>query len=133
MLELGLGGLLAAMFYRIYARSIISQAHEYLKKGSKQMGLLGITLRFDGHYLGIALGVVVALGIIITTSWLVLRGTADQSMHAVLLAQYLPGYSISVKGSIIGAVELFTVTYLLSMLFSWLYNCIAQLRGRDPR
>ena len=61
---------------------------------------------------------------IVTTSWLVLRGTAEESMHAVLLAQYLPGYSISVPGSIIGAVELFALTYLLCLLFSWLYNNI---------
>lgn len=128
-----LGGLLAAMFYRIYARSIVSQVHEYLKKGSTHMGLLGITLRFDGNYLGIALGTIAALGVMITTNWLVFRGTADESMHAVLLAQYLPGYSISAQGSIIGAMELFAVTYLLCLLFSWIYNSIARLRGRDPR
>jgi len=128
-----LGGLLAAMFYRIYARSIVSQVHECLKKGSARMGLLGITLHFDGNYLGIALGTITALGVIVTTNWLVFRGTADQSMHAILLAQYLPGYSISVQGSIIGAVELFAVTYLLSLLFSGIYNSVARLRGRDPR
>jgi hypothetical protein len=128
-----IGGLLAAMFYRIYARSIVSQIHEYRDKGMSRGGLLGVTLRFDGNYLGFALGSVVALGLVITTNWLVLRGTADESMHAVLLAQYLPGYSISFLGSIIGAIELFAVTYLLSLLFSWIYNNVARVRGKDPR
>jgi len=128
-----LGGLLAAMFYRIYARSIVSQIHDYLGKGNARDGLLSVTLRFDGNYLGFALGSVVAAGLIVSTSWLVLRGTADESMHAVLLAQYLPGYSISVPGSIIGAVELFALTYLLCLLFSWIYNNVARVRGRDPR
>ena len=128
-----LGGLLAAMFYRIYARSIVSQIHDYLGKGNARDGLLSVTLRFDGNYLGLALGSMVAAGLIVTTNWLVLRGTAEESMHAVLLAQYLPGYSISVPGSIIGAVELFALTYLLCLLFSWIYNNVAQLRGRDPR
>lgn len=127
-----LGGLLAAMFYRIYARSIISQIHEYVNKGSPRRGLLGATLRFDGNYLGFSLGAVVALGLIVTTNWLVFRGTAAESMHAALLAHYLPGYSLSVQGSIIGAVELFAVTYTLCVLFSWIYNNIARMRGRDP-
>lgn len=128
-----LGGLLAAMFYRIYARSIVSQIHDYLGKGNARDGLFSVTRRFDGNYLGLALGSMVAAGLIVTTNWLVLRGTADESMHAVLLAQYLPGYSISVPGSIIGAVELFVVTYLLCLLFSWIYNNVARVRGRDPR
>jgi len=128
-----LGGLLAAMFYRIYARSIVSQIHDYMGKGNARDGLLSVTLRFDGNYLGLALGSMVAAGLIVTTSWLVFRGTADESMHAVLLAQYLPGYSVSVPGSIIGAVELFALTYLLCLLFSWIYNNVARVRGRDPR
>jgi len=128
-----IGGLLAAMFYRIYARSIVAQIHEYRGKGRSRKGLLGVTLRFDGNYLGFAVGSVVALGLVITTNWLVFRGTADESIHAVLLAQYLPGYSISFLGSIIGAVELFATTYILSLLFSWIYNSVARVRGRDPR
>jgi len=128
-----IGGLLAAMFYRIYARSIVSQIHEYRGKGRSRKGLLGVTLRFDGNYLGFSLGSIVALGLVITTNWLVFRGTADVSMHAILLAQYLPGYEISFIGSIIGAVELFATTYLLSLLFSWIYNSVARARGRDPR
>lgn len=127
------GGLLAAMFYRIYARSIVSQVHDYLGKGNSRDGLLSVTLRFDGNYLGLALGSMVAAGLIVTTNWLVFRGTADESMHAVLLAQYLPGFSVSVTGSIIGAVELFALTYLLCLLFSWIYNNVARVRGRDPR
>jgi len=126
-------GLLAVMFYRIYARSIVSQIHEYIDEGRSRKGLLGVTLRFDGNYLGLALGSVVAFGLVITTSWLVFRGTADESIHAILLAQYLPGYSVSFLGSIIGAAELFAATYLLSQLFSWIYNNVARVRGRDLR
>ncbi len=128
-----LGGLLAALFYRIYARSIVSQIHNYLGKGDSLNDLLSITLRFDGNYLGLALGSMVAAGLIVTTNWLVFRGTAHESIHAVLLAQYLPGYSVSVLGSIIGAVELITLIYLLCLLFSWIYNNVARVRGRDPR
>lgn len=128
-----LGAMLAAMFYRIYARSIESQVHEYLGSSKSRDDLLSVTLRFDGNYLGLALGTIVAGGLIVTTNWLVVRGTADDSMHAYLLANYLPGYSVTPVGSIIGAMELFGVTYLLCLLFSWLYNSVARMRGRVPR
>ena len=57
------------------------------------------------------------------------RGTADESMHALLLGNYLPGYSVSYTGAVIGAVELFGITYLTCRLFSWIYNRVAVLRS----
>jgi hypothetical protein len=127
-----IGALLAAMFYRIYARSIDSQVRDYLHSGSRKDDLMGVTLRFDGNYLGLALGTILAGGLFVTTSWLVLRGTADQSVHAVLLSHYLPGYNVSIAGGLIGALELFCVAYMLSQLFSWIYNTVARYRGRKP-
>ena len=128
-----IGALLAAMFYRIYARSIASQVQDYLRSGGSKDDLMGVTLRFDGNYLGLALGTIIAGGLFVTTGWLVFRGTADESVHAILLAQYLPGYSVSIPGALLGAVELFGVMYMLSQLFSWIYNTVARYRGRTPR
>jgi hypothetical protein len=128
-----IGALLAAMFYRIYARSITSQVQDYLRSGGSKDDLMGVTLRFDGNYLGLALGTIIAAGLIITTSWLVFRGTAEESMNAILLAQYLPGYSVSIPGGLLGALELFCVVYMICQLFSWIYNTVARYRGRKPR
>jgi hypothetical protein len=128
-----IGALLSAMFYRIYARSIASQVQDYLRSGSSRDDLMDVTLRFDGNYLGLALGTIIAAGLFITTSWLVFRGTAEESMHAILLAQYLPGYSVSIPGGLLGAFELFCVVYVLCQLFSWIYNAVARYRGRKPR
>jgi hypothetical protein len=128
------GGLLAAMFYRIYARSIPAQVQEYLLSGRSDNGdLMSVTLRFDGNYLGLALGSIIALGLFITTSWLVFRGTAEESYHAVLLSHYLPGYNVSYAGALVGAIELFGVVFMLCQLFSWIYNSVARSRGRKPR
>lgn len=124
-----IGAVVAVVFYRIYARSIETQVQQHLYEGNDGSDLLNITLRLDGNYLGLALGAIVAAGLLVTTNWLVLRGTAEQSMHAILLANYLPGYTVSFAGSLIGAVELFAVVYLVCLLFSWLYNSIAALRG----
>lgn len=124
-----IGALLAAMFYRIYAHSIESQVREYLGRDAKDRDLLDVTLYIDGNYLGLALGTIIAAGLIVTTSWLVFRGTAAESMHALLLMNYLPGYSVSIAGAVIGAVELFGVTYMLCLLFGWIYNSIAVRRS----
>ena len=124
-----IGAFLAAMFYRIYAQSIPELIQEYLKSNSDNDDLLDMPMRLNGHYLGLALGVVIALGLIVTTNWLVLRGTADESVHAQLLVNYLPGYSVSTIGSIIGAIELFIINYILCILFSKVYNSISAFRG----
>lgn len=128
-----IGASLAAMFYRIYARTIPHLIQDYLRDGADDDDLLSVPLRFDGNYLGLALGVIISAGLIVTTNWLVVRGTADQSVHAQLLVNYLPGYSISMPGSLIGALELFVITYLLSRLFSWIYNSVVSLRSKGSR
>jgi hypothetical protein len=127
-----IGALLAAMFYRIYARSIPSQVEACLRHGHGKDDLLDVTLRFDGNYLGLALGTIVSLGLLVSTSWLVFRGTADESDHAELLSQYLPGYTVSYVGGIVGALEIFAIIYLLSLLLSWIYNRVTLARGRNP-
>ncbi len=122
---------LAALVYRIYARSIPDRVRELLERGISDDDDLGSVMIFDGKYLGLALGLVSALGLIVTTNSLVLRGTADESIHARLLVNYLPGYDVSLPGSLIGGLELFVFTYLATILFSWIYNTIVSLRSKS--
>ncbi len=122
---------LAALVYRIYARSIPDRVRELLERGISDDDDLGSVMIFDGKYLGLALALVSALGLIVTTNSLVLRGTADESIHARLLVNYLPGYEVSVQGSLIGGLELFVFTYLATILFSWIYNTIVSLRSKS--
>ena len=98
-----IGAVLAAIFYQIYARGIPRLVQEYISDGSVGDDMLSKSLRLGGHALGLAIGIVLAGGLIITTNLLVLRGTADESMHAQLLVNFLPGYSVSTVGSLIGA------------------------------
>ena len=125
-----IGALLAAMFYRIYARSIPDLIKAYLRDGARNDDLLGMPMQLSGHYLGLALGTIISAGLVVTTNWLVIRGTADESTHAQLLVNFLPGYSVSTVGSFIGAIELFIITYVLSLLFSWIYNNVVAFRGK---
>lgn len=122
-----IGALLGGMFYRVYAQSIESQVSKCLQSGSLSGDLMQTTLRLSGRHLGISLGAVVAIGLMVTTSWLVIRGTAGESVHAMLLTNYLPGYSVSYLGGLIGAVQLFVITYIICLIFSWIYNTIAHV------
>ena len=88
------------------------------------------TLHISSHALGVALGAVAALQIVLATSWLVLRGTAEQSVHARLLANYLPGYTVSLQGSLLGGLELFLLVYLSSALVGETYNAVARYRHK---
>ena len=70
-----------------------------------------------------------ALQLLLTTNWLVARGTASESTNAALLSQYLPGYTVSFPGSIVGAVELFAVAFVGSHVLAGIYNTVARRRA----
>jgi hypothetical protein len=82
-------------------------------------------LRISSHALGIALGTVAAIQLVLSTLWLVLRGTADESVHAKLLSHYLPGYSVSLLGGVLGGFELFIILYVFALMVGATYNAIA--------
>ncbi|MDH3314536.1 MAG: hypothetical protein OER43_02040 [Gammaproteobacteria bacterium] len=123
-----IGAVSGAMIYRIYARSIPQQVADYFAGNRSIHTLENVVLKLHGHSLGLALGSLAALGLLITTNWLVVRGTADESVHAALLSQYLPGYTVSTSGSILGAVEIFVIIYLFCVLLSVIYNGVVALR-----
>jgi len=125
-----IGALAGGLLYRFYAREIRSHVERFLLLDRDDDETWNPIVSIGGHTLGIALGAVVACGLILTTSWLVLRGTADESVHARLLEHYLPGYSVSLPGSLIGAVQLFLLVYLSCLLWSWIYNKIVSIRHR---
>lgn len=123
-----IGTVSGAVIYRIYARGIRQQVTEYLAGNRSRNALENAVLKLHGHSLGLALGSIAALGLLITTNWLVVRGTADESVNAALLAHYLPGYAVSASGSILGAVDVFVITYLFCVLLGVIYNGVAALR-----
>jgi hypothetical protein len=88
-------------------------------------------LQISSHALGISLGAIAALQLIIATAWLVLRGTADKSVHAKLLHHYLPGYTVTLQGSLLGGLELFLLVYLSSALAGEMYNVVTRYRHKE--
>ena len=123
-----IGAVSGAVMYRIYARGIRQQVADYFSGTASKDDLENSVLKLNGHSLGVALGSIGGLGLLITTNWLVVRGTAGESKHAALLSQFLPGYSVSASGSILGAIDIFVITYLLCLLLGMIYNRLVTLR-----
>ena len=124
-----LGAISGATVYRVYARSIRRQVADYFAGNVSPQSLDYVVLRIYGHPLGVALGGVAALGVLITTNWLtVVGGAGEKRVHAELLSHYLPGYSLSFAGSVLGAIEIFVITYLYCLLLGAIYNRVAAFR-----
>jgi hypothetical protein len=125
------GALLGVVIYRINARNVLEKIDDLVIAERGSNGFPRAVLRLDGHSLGLAIGAAGALGLFTTTNMLVARGTAAQSVHARLLSEVLPGYTVSVIGSIVGAIELFAVLYVFCRAFVFIYNWVAGRRRQQ--
>ena len=125
-----LGSALAAGIYRINCRVALARVDDLVAMDGGSGEFPVAVLRLHGPSLGIAIGAIGGLGLIVTTNWLVLRGTAAESVHAQLVAHFLPRYAVDLPGSLIGAAELFVILYVSSLLFASIYNRVVALRQR---
>jgi hypothetical protein len=122
------GAILGALLYWGYARTL-QQRLAYAAPGvERRRAFRTSVLRLHGPGLGFVLGSLAAVQLVLMTNWLVLRGTAEESMNAMLLAQYLPWYSVTPMGSIAGAVQLFAVVFLAAVVLAGIYNKIVDWR-----
>lgn len=71
---------------------------------------------------GVAIGLVVGGGLFFATLILRLRTGADAGAHLSLLAAYLPGYSVTIVGSVIGFIYGFLLGYGAGRLLATIYN-----------
>ena len=88
------------------------------------------TLRLHGLSLGVAIGSIAGLCLFASTAWLVVRGTAGESVHAALFSNYIPGYSVSIMGGLWGAIELFGLVFLSCLLLATVYNKVVKIRHK---
>jgi protoporphyrinogen oxidase len=123
------GATSGAVVYWSYSRTLRHHIERRLVEDTGRSLFRLPVLVISGPALGTALGFLCALQLFLTTNWLVLRGTASESVTAALMSNYLPGYSVSFVGSLDGAVELFAMIFVGSLLFSGLYNAIARRRA----
>ena len=79
-------------------------------------------VRFSEQGWGLAFGTVAAVGLFVATIVLVLRGGINVGEHLNLLGVYLPGYSVSYVGSVIGFVYAFVIGYGAGRTIATVYN-----------
>ncbi len=83
-------------------------------------------LKLNARAWGIALGLLLGLGIALATIVLVFRGGLSVGPHLALLALFLPGYSVSIRGAFIGFAYLFVIGYAIGRLIGSVYNKLAR-------
>jgi hypothetical protein len=87
-------------------------------------------LRINGRAWGWAFGLVAGVGLFAATITLVLRGGDNPGQHLALLAQFFPGYRVSVLGACIGFIYAFVTGYATGRVVGLMYNVGL---GRDHR
>ena len=124
------GAVSGGFVYYVYARSIgpSVQSTIALAPASGQVAEPPV-LKISGNALGLALGLLMALQLYLATAWLIVRGTAGESIHAALLVNYFPGYSVSYVGGLFGAAYIFVFTYIFAMILASIYNWIVAIRA----
>jgi len=92
---------------------------------TQQQTLHGAILRLNARAWGIAMGLLLGLGLFLATNWLVLKGGPNVGPHLSLLSAYFPGYSVTFVGSVIGFVYAFVLGYALGRVIGTVYNRIS--------
>ena len=71
---------------------------------------------------GIAVGLLLGLGLFLATVILVIQGGPNPGPHLGLLRIYFPGYSVTWLGSTIGFVYAFVLGYAIGRTVAAIYN-----------
>jgi hypothetical protein len=74
---------------------------------------------------GIAVGLLLGLGLFVATNFLVLKGGEPVGPRLSLLSVYFPGYNVSFVGSLVGFVYLFVIGYGIARSIVTIYNRLA--------
>ncbi len=125
-------GTCSSLSYRLYGRVLGTRISDSLLSTvpTENPVLKPSVLRLHGLSLGLAIGAMAAVGMFSSTAWLVVRGTAEESVHAALFSNYIPGYSVSILGGLWGAIELFALVFVGSIVLAAVYNKIVEIRHR---
>lgn len=91
----------------------------------EEQALRRVMLRINEQGWGIAIGMVLGLGLFVATNFLIIRGGEDVGQHLSLLGVYFPGYSVTFVGSLIGFVYAFVVGYGIGRTIGVVYNSLA--------
>lgn len=115
----------------------VSDDQEYLEelRDESEAELLGATdvieevlthifSKLEPTALGVAVGTVAGAILFLATLYLVLRGGAEVGPHLRLLAEYLPGYTVTLAGSLLGLVYGLVFGFAAGWTYAHLRNVV---------
>jgi protoporphyrinogen oxidase len=86
--------------------------------------------RLDPLSFGLASGLTSAAIIFLATLFLIIRGGEVVGPHLGLLGNFLPGYTVSLSGALIGTLQLFVLGFVAGSTFAYFRNLIVFLSAR---
>lgn len=92
------------------------------QKSASDEALIRVFAKMDKLGLAIAVGSVCSLAVFIATLWLIITGVESADPNLQLLGQYFIGYTITVKGAVIGMAYSFFWGFIWGWLFAYLRN-----------
>jgi len=85
--------------------------------------------RLNERAWGVAMGLLLGLGLLVATLFLIIKGGENVGAHLGLLGVFLPGYSVTVAGSLIGFVYAFVIGYAFGRIIGLIYNWLSRPRA----
>jgi hypothetical protein len=119
----------SAVVFRVYARAIGMNFTQSLWFDGSMPAPTQLVIMVAPKALGLSIGLTLALQLMLSTTWLVITGRADESFHAALLANYLPFYKVSYFGAIAGSIGIFLYGFVFAYLFASVYNTLVKKLG----
>ena len=90
-------------------------------------------VRLSATIYGIVFGLLLGVGFLVATLWLVVRGGPVVGPNLALLGQFFIGYTVTYWGSVIGFVYGFVTGFLIGFSIATIYNWIVDRRATDHR
>ncbi|REK08480.1 MAG: hypothetical protein DWQ36_08905 [Acidobacteria bacterium] len=85
--------------------------------------------RLRAAVMAVTFGATGGAALFLATAWLLLRGGENVGQHLGLLRNYLPGYSVTWGGAVLGLAYGVVLGGIAGASLAWTYNRIADLRG----
>ena len=76
--------------------------------------------RLEITSVGLALGIMGGLSIAVYSAFAAYTGYGIEA--EILLESFLPGYTLTIQGAIVGVVWMFTIGYIHGVILAWIYN-----------
>jgi hypothetical protein len=79
-------------------------------------------VRINARAWGVAMGLLLGLGLFLATVILLIRGGPNVGQHLQLISVFFPGYSVSWLGSVVGFIYAVVVGYGIGRVIGVVYN-----------